>query len=68
MASAKHLGNDLVIRHANHVVDIFWGNTGWNPHARFRIKNTPKGKFLSQINGDRVPTTIFKQVISQVGV
>ena len=67
MKFPTNLGKDLVILQANHVVDIFYGKNGWNPHARFAIKNTTKGKFLTQVNGDRVTPAIFKEVLNYVG-
>lgn len=68
MAFPANLGKDLVILRANHYLDVFFGKDGWHPHARFQIKNTPKGKFLSQVGGDKVPSSIFKQVLNYVGV
>ena len=62
-----NLGQDTVIIKSGHVLDVFFGKDGWNPHARFLVKQTPKGKFLQQRGGDKVPASVFKQVLSYVG-
>ena len=57
------------IRHHDHIVllvDTFYGKNGWDNHARFKIVTTKNDKFLSQINGQKLPHHIFKQVTSQV--
>ena len=63
---SKTLGQDLVIRKVGHIIDIFYGNNGWEPHARFNSKRTSRGTFLTQIAGNKVPSHIFKQLINQV--
>lgn len=62
----KTLGKDLVIKKVGHFVDAFFGKEGWNTHARFSVKRTPRGVFLSQVSGDKVPQAIFKNIIEQV--
>ena len=64
----KTLSADLVIRKVGHgnTIDIFYGNNGWEPHARFNSKRTSRGTFLTQILGNKVPSHIFKQLINQV--
>jgi len=62
----KSLGKDLVIKKVGHIVDAFFGKDGWKPHARFHIKRTSRGTFLSQVSGDKVPQNIFKQVLEKV--
>lgn len=60
------LGQQVVIFQANHIVDVFYGYSGWEPNARFHKKRTPKGIFLQQVSGNKVPANIFKQVIERV--
>jgi hypothetical protein len=60
------LGQDLVIKKVGHIVDTFFGKDGWKPHARFHIKRTSRGTFLSQVNGDKVPQHIFKSILEKV--
>lgn len=61
----KKLGKQVAIFQANHIVDVFFGD-GWQAHVRFLKKRTPKGTFLSQVAGEKVPAAIFKQVLSEV--
>ena len=68
MKMPHNLGQDIVVLRTNHVIDAFWGNNGWNPHARFVLRNTPKGKFLSQTSGETVPSPVFKAILKSVGV
>ena len=63
-----NLGNDTVIIKNGSMIDVFFGKEGWTPHARFQVKQTTRGKFLTSVGGDKVPPAIFKQVISHVGV
>ena len=62
----KSLGQDLVVKKVGHIIDVFFGKDGWKPHARFMVKRTVRGNFLSQVSGDKVPQNIFKQVIEKV--
>jgi len=62
----KKLGQDVVVQKVGHVIDVFFGNSGWTPHARFVLKRTQKGMFLSQVSGDKVPASVFKTVITKV--
>ena len=66
--SVKNLGSDVVVIHKGHIVDVFWGNDGWEPHARFLIRNTSKGRFLTQCAGSAVPSTVFSTVSKKVGL
>lgn len=62
----KSLGQDLVVKKVGHIIDVFFGKDSWKPHARFTVKRTLRGNFLSQVSGDKVPQNIFKQVIEKV--
>lgn len=63
----KTLGQSLVVKKVGHnVVDTFFGQNGWENHARFHITKTKKGTFLSQTSGKKLPQHIFKQVIEKV--
>jgi len=62
----KSLGQDLVIKKVGHTIDIFFGNNGWTPTARFVTKRSARGTFLSQVSGDKVPQSIFKEVLKKV--
>lgn len=62
----KKLGNNLAIFHNQHHLDIFYGTTGWEPHARYLKKKSKNGIFLTQIAGPTVPNHIFKQVLKEV--
>lgn len=64
----KKLGGDVVVMQAGHVVDAFWGNDGWCHHGRFVLRNSPKGKFMSQVAGGVVPAGVLSQVSKKVGV
>lgn len=66
MKFPNNLNNDVVVIKANHVVDVFFGNNGWEPHARFLQRKTPKGTFLTQVTGVKVPPSVFNQVLSKV--
>lgn len=66
MKFPNNLGNDVVVIKANHVVDVFFGNNGWEPHARFITRKTEKGTFLTQVNGGKVPSHVFNQVLQKV--
>lgn len=67
MVFPANLGKDVVIINVGHFVDVFFGKEGWEPHARFQIKQTPKGKFVTAVKGDKVPSSVFKQVLNYVG-
>lgn len=62
----KKLGKDVAIMKVGHHVDVFFGKDGWEPHARFAIKRTNRGAFLSQVSGDKLPQHIFQSVIKEV--
>lgn len=62
----KTLGTDIVIKSANHIVDVFIGSRGWEQHARFTKRKTKEGVFLNQVSGIKVPKHIFYQVLEQV--
>lgn len=66
---AKHkkvLGENIVIMKVGHFIDVFYGNDGFNDHARFVGKKTPKGIFITQLTGERIPTDVYKNILSKV--
>lgn len=65
-AKPKRLGADLAIFPAMPYVDVFYGTHDWEPHARFHVKRTRNGAFVTQVSGERVPSAVFKQVINKV--
>lgn len=62
----KNLGNDIVTIYGNNFVDVFWGEEGWDNHARFATRKTNKGVFLSSLTPSKVPSNVFKHVINEV--
>lgn len=62
----KKLGNDLVIFRNAHNIDVFFGKSGWTNHSRFTAKRTPKGIFINQQSGAKLPAHHFKQLLSEV--
>ena len=62
----KNLGNEIVTLYHNNTVDVFWGTDGWNEHARFSMRKTAKGVFLSPITPSKVPAYVFKHLINEV--
>jgi hypothetical protein len=56
MLLTKRLGEDVAIFNVNnHKFDVFYGNSGWNNHARFSLKK----QFLVQESGERVPRNVL---------
>lgn len=62
----KKLGKDVVMMKVGHFLDVFWQTSGWEPHARFTVKRTNRGVFLNQVSGDKIPRTVFQQVLQEV--
>jgi len=62
----KNLGSVIVVFNTNHHIDVFYGDIGWTPSARFEKKRTPKGIFVQQISGAKVPPFVFKRVLQEV--
>ncbi len=58
--AAKKLGNDIVMFNTGHFLDIFWGRSGWKPHARFQKKRVNNKFTWSQIAGAPLPSHVIK--------
>jgi hypothetical protein len=43
--------------------DVFYGESGWEPAARFKLNKTKQGVFLEQVLGDPVPGFVKRFVI-----
>lgn len=51
------------------LVDIFWGNEGWEPHTRIRLsRNADKSTSLGHVSGSRLPFKVRSQVIRHLGL
>lgn len=57
--------NNVKIKKFGHTCDVFFGEEGWEPWARFKLKPTRNGVFLTQIGGHPVPSPVFKHVIKE---
>lgn len=66
MKFPTNLGQDVVVLRANHVVDAFFGKSGWDQHTRFIQRKTHKGTLLTQTSGGKVPAYVFNQVLQKV--
>ena len=62
----KKLGKDLVVFKVGHLLDVFFGKDGWEPHARFLVRKHQLGNNLTQIKGDKVPHHIYQQLLNEV--
>lgn len=60
----------MKVIHVNkNLVDIFWGNGGWEPHTRLRInRNADKTTSLGHVSGSRLPFKVRSQVIRHLGL
>ena len=59
MLLIKRLGEDVAIFGVNNSkFDVFYGNSGWNNHARFSVKK----KVLVQESGERVPRNVLNTI------
>lgn len=62
----KNLGQEIVLLRHNNLVDVFYGNDGWGPHARFATHRTQKGVYVKQLTEDKIPAYVFQHVIKEV--
>lgn len=60
--SAKKLGQDVVIFNTGHFLDIFYGRSGWKPHARFQRKRVHGVFMWAQISGGALPATVMSSI------
>ena len=64
------MSDRIVIRKANSVVDVFFGETGFDSKhwTRFSVIKTHNGPFLKYIKGASIPQDLMMQVHKQLGV
>lgn len=62
----KKLGDSIVLFKSGNTLDVFYGDLGWNNHARFTLKRTNRGQYLNQVQGNKLPNPVFKHVILEV--
>ena len=64
------MSNRIIIRKANSVVDIFFGESGWDQKhwTRMSIVKTAKGPFLKYLKGAQINQHDILEVHKQLGI
>ncbi len=62
----QNLGKNVVILKANNVIDVFNGTNGWDNHSRFYVRKDRSGVALTQLSGEKLQPSIYKQVLNEV--